>query len=66
MPAGASGLSFGLTLFSGGSLTTDSYSFTATPPDLARQIMDWVLLAALAAAGLAAVARVAPAPLAAS
>ena len=34
VPAGASGLSFGLAMFSGGSLTTDSYSFTATPPDL--------------------------------
>ena len=59
VPAGASGLSFGLTLFSGGSLTTDSYSFTATPPDLTRRIMDWVLLAILSAAGLAVAARVA-------
>ena len=58
VPAGASGLSFGLTLFSGGSLTTDSYSFTATPPDLTRRIVDWVLLATLSVAGLAAVARV--------
>ncbi len=59
VPAGASGLSFGLTLFSGGSLTTDSYSFAATPPDPARRVVDGVLLAALAAAGLVAVARVA-------
>ena len=59
VPAGASGLSFGLALFSGGSLTTDSYSLTATPRDLARLVVDRVLLAALAAAGLVAVARVA-------
>ena len=58
VPAGASGLSFGLALFSGGSLTTDSYSFTATPPDLTRRIVDWVLLAILSVAGLAAAARV--------
>ena len=58
VPAGASGLSFGLTLFSGGSLTTDSYSFTATPADPARQIIDWLLVAILSAAGLAVAARV--------
>ena len=57
VPAGASGLSFGLALFSNGSLTTDSYSFAATPPDVARRIMDWILLGALGAAGLAATAR---------
>jgi peptidoglycan/xylan/chitin deacetylase (PgdA/CDA1 family) len=54
VPAGASGVSFGLALFSKGSLTTDSYSFAATPPDVARRIADWVLLSVLAAAGLAA------------
>ena len=59
VPAGASGLSFGLALFSGGTLTTDSYSFTVTPPDLTRRIVDWVLLATLAVGGLAASARVA-------
>ena len=57
VPAGASGLSFGLALFSNGSLTTDSYSFAATPPDVARRITDWILLGALGAAGLAAAAR---------
>ena len=57
VPAGASGLSFGLALFSKGSLTTDSYSFAATPPDLARRIADWVLLSLLAVAGLAIAGR---------
>jgi hypothetical protein len=57
VPAGASGLSFGLALFSKGSLTTDSYSFTVTPPNVTRRIADWVLLTALCAAGLAAAAR---------
>ena len=59
VPAGASGLSFGLALFSKGSLTTDSYSFAVTPPNVARRIVDWVLLAALGAAGLAVAARAA-------
>ncbi|MGD0927760.1 MAG: polysaccharide deacetylase family protein [Streptosporangiaceae bacterium] len=57
VPAGASGLSFGLALFSKGSLTTDSYRFAVTPPDVTRRIADWVLLAALCAAGLAVAAR---------
>jgi peptidoglycan/xylan/chitin deacetylase (PgdA/CDA1 family) len=52
VPAGASGLSFGLALFSKGSLTTDSYSFAATPPDLARRTADWALLSLVAVAGL--------------
>jgi peptidoglycan/xylan/chitin deacetylase (PgdA/CDA1 family) len=56
VPAGASGLSFGLALFSNGSLTTDSYSLAATPPDVARRITDWILLGALGAAGLVAAA----------
>jgi peptidoglycan/xylan/chitin deacetylase (PgdA/CDA1 family) len=56
-PAGASGVSFGLTLFSKGSLTTDTYSFATTPPDAARRIAGWVLLSVLAAAGLAAAGR---------
>jgi hypothetical protein len=59
VPAGASGVSFGLALFSNGSLTTDSYSFTATPPDRARHITRWALAGLLAAAGLAVVARAA-------
>jgi peptidoglycan/xylan/chitin deacetylase (PgdA/CDA1 family) len=57
VPAGATGLSFGLALFSNGSLTTDSYSFAATPPNLARRITDLTLLAVVAATGLAAAAR---------
>jgi peptidoglycan/xylan/chitin deacetylase (PgdA/CDA1 family) len=57
VPAGASGLSFGLALFSAGSLTTDSYSFAATPPDLARRITDWGLVSLLAVAGLAFAGR---------
>ena len=58
VPAGATGLSFGLALFSNGSLTTDSYSLAATPPDLARRITVLSLLAVVAAAGLAIAARV--------
>jgi len=59
VPAGASGLSFGLALFSKGSLTTDSYSFAATAPNLTRRIADWVVLSLVAAAGLAIAGRVA-------
>jgi peptidoglycan/xylan/chitin deacetylase (PgdA/CDA1 family) len=59
VPAGASGLSFGLALAATGSLTTDSYSFAATPPSLARAIADWVVLAALAAGLLALAVRMA-------
>ena len=58
VPAGATGLSFGLALFSNGSLTTDSYSFAATPPNVARQITVVTVLAVAAAAGLATAARV--------
>jgi peptidoglycan/xylan/chitin deacetylase (PgdA/CDA1 family) len=57
VPAGASGLSFGLALSSKGSLTTDSYSFAATPADLARRIADWVLLSLVVVAGLAIAGR---------
>ena len=59
VPAGASGLSFGLSLFSNGSLTTDSYSFAVTPPDAARRIVDWILVAMAAAAALIVAARAA-------
>jgi len=59
VPAGASGLSFGLSLFSNGSLTTDSYSFAGTPPDAARRIVDWILVAMAAAAALIVAARAA-------
>lgn len=48
LPAGARGLSFGLALADNGSLTTDDYSFAAAPPNVARRIADWVVLAALA------------------
>ena len=58
VPAGATGLSFGLALFSNGSLTTDSYSLAATPPDVARRITVVSLLAVVAAAGLATAAQV--------
>jgi peptidoglycan/xylan/chitin deacetylase (PgdA/CDA1 family) len=57
-PAGATGLSFGLALFSNGSLTTDSYSLAATPPNVARRITVVTLIAVVAAAGLATAARV--------
>ena len=58
VPAGATGLSFGLALFSNGSLTTDSYSLAATPPNVARRITVVSLLAVVAAAGLATAAQV--------
>jgi peptidoglycan/xylan/chitin deacetylase (PgdA/CDA1 family) len=59
LPAGARGLSFGLALFTKGSVTTDAYSFTATPPDVTRLIIDWTLVAAAAVAGLTVAARAA-------
>jgi hypothetical protein len=46
-------------MFSNGSLTTDAYSFAATPPNVARLIADWALVAALAAGGLAVAVRAA-------
>ena len=58
VPAGASGLSFGLALFHRGWLITDSYSFGPPPADVARQVADGVVLAALAAGGALAAARV--------
>ncbi len=57
VPAGASGLSYGLALFSKGTLTTDDYSFQAVPPDTARSIADWTLLILLALAGAAVLGR---------
>jgi peptidoglycan/xylan/chitin deacetylase (PgdA/CDA1 family) len=45
LPAGATGLSFGLTVSSKGTLTTDSYRFTVAPPSAAQTLMRWVLLA---------------------
>jgi peptidoglycan/xylan/chitin deacetylase (PgdA/CDA1 family) len=52
VPAGASGLSFGLSLFANGTLTTTGYHFAAAPPDIARMILDRVLLGVLAVLAL--------------
>ena len=46
-PAGASGLSFGLTLSRAGSLVTDDYSVRATPPSTVRGILDVAILVLL-------------------
>jgi peptidoglycan/xylan/chitin deacetylase (PgdA/CDA1 family) len=50
IPGGASGLSYGLSLFSNGTLTTDGYSFTAAPPGIARVVVTGVLAAMMALA----------------
>jgi peptidoglycan/xylan/chitin deacetylase (PgdA/CDA1 family) len=47
LPAGASGLSFGLTLSRNGSLVTDDYSIGATPRSVTRGILDVTVLALL-------------------
>ncbi|MGE5134281.1 MAG: polysaccharide deacetylase family protein [Gemmatimonadota bacterium] len=52
VPAGASGLTFGLALAANGTLTTDGYRFTQAPPDAAQATARWVLTAE----GLAGVA----------
>jgi peptidoglycan/xylan/chitin deacetylase (PgdA/CDA1 family) len=57
LPAGASGLSFGLALAHRGWLVTDSYRFGPAPPDVARELADYLVLAALAAAAGLGVAR---------
>ena len=57
VPAGATGLSYGLSLFSAGTLTTDDYSFAMAPPDTVRSILDWGLLAAVSLITLIAIAR---------
>jgi peptidoglycan/xylan/chitin deacetylase (PgdA/CDA1 family) len=54
VPAGASGLSFGLAIASDGTLTTDGYQFTPAPPDTAARWAHWVLIGE----GLAAAAAV--------
>jgi len=59
LPAGATGLSFGLALSANGWLTTDSYSFAAARPGLAAVIAVRLVLAGLAAAGLVAAVRAA-------
>ena len=55
VPAGASGLSFGLALAGNGTLTTDGYRFAQAPPGAAQTAARWVLtaegLAGLAALG---------------
>jgi peptidoglycan/xylan/chitin deacetylase (PgdA/CDA1 family) len=57
VPRGGSGLSFGLTLFSKGSLTTDDYSVRATPLSVTRRILDITILALLVLGGAAALRR---------
>ncbi len=57
LPAGASGLSFGLALFHRGWLVTDDYRFGPAPPNVVRQVADYVVLAGLAAAVGLGVAR---------
>jgi peptidoglycan/xylan/chitin deacetylase (PgdA/CDA1 family) len=57
VPGGGRGLSFGLTLFSKGSLTTDDYSVRATPISVTRRILDITILALLVLGGAAVVLR---------
>jgi peptidoglycan/xylan/chitin deacetylase (PgdA/CDA1 family) len=57
VPAGGTGLSYGLALFSRGTLTTDDYSFAMAPPDLSRKLLDWGLLAALMLTGVIVIGR---------
>jgi hypothetical protein len=57
VPAGASGLSFGLSAATKGSLTTDDYSVLATPLSVTRRILDITLLALVALGGAAAGVR---------
>jgi peptidoglycan/xylan/chitin deacetylase (PgdA/CDA1 family) len=57
VPAGASGLSFGLALDTRGSLITDNYSLRATPVSVTRGILDITILALLGLGGAAAVIR---------
>jgi hypothetical protein len=57
IPAGATGLSYGLSLFSRGTLTTDDYGFAVAPPNIARTVLDWGLLAALILIGAIVIGR---------
>jgi peptidoglycan/xylan/chitin deacetylase (PgdA/CDA1 family) len=57
VPAGASGLSFGLTLSSDGSLTTDEYRILATPRSVTRGVVDVTLLVLLGFGGAVAGTR---------
>jgi peptidoglycan/xylan/chitin deacetylase (PgdA/CDA1 family) len=54
LPANGSGLSFGLTLDSKGSLITDDYSVRATPLSITRRILDITIVAVLVLGGAAA------------
>lgn len=51
VPAGATGVSYGLALSAKGTLITDDYSFRPAPPGIARPILDWSLLALVVLAG---------------
>jgi peptidoglycan/xylan/chitin deacetylase (PgdA/CDA1 family) len=57
VPDGATGLSYGLALFSRGTLVTDDYSFAVAPPDIARTVLDWALLTLLALIAVFAIVR---------
>jgi peptidoglycan/xylan/chitin deacetylase (PgdA/CDA1 family) len=58
VPAGGSGLSFGLTLSRDGSLTTDGHSILVTPRSVTRGIVDIALLVLLGLGAAAAGTRV--------
>ncbi|MDR0344089.1 MAG: polysaccharide deacetylase family protein, partial [Nocardiopsaceae bacterium] len=51
VPAGATGVSYGLAVAAKGTLITDDYSFRPAPPGIARPILDWSLLALVVLAG---------------
>jgi peptidoglycan/xylan/chitin deacetylase (PgdA/CDA1 family) len=57
VPAGASGLSFGLSLFGNGSMTSGGYRFTLAPPDLVRMVAGWAVLAAVVLGGVSVAVR---------
>jgi hypothetical protein len=57
IPAGGTGLSYGLSLFSRGTLTTDDYGFAVAPRNTARMLLDWGLLAALTLIGAIVIGR---------
>ncbi|HZC40868.1 MAG TPA: polysaccharide deacetylase family protein [Streptosporangiaceae bacterium] len=51
VPAGATGVSYGLAVAAKGTLITDDYSFRPAPPGIARPILDWSLLVLVVLAG---------------
>jgi hypothetical protein len=57
IPAGISGLSFGLSAFSNGTLITDDYRFGPAPPDTVQVALARAVLLAALLAGAAAVVR---------